>query len=252
MVKVRGRNSNGKTVKHTAENRHVRAFVTSWCHTGATSQSWQGHATESRYSWSAGISPRQVMTWCWHDDDCDRHLAHHRDKGVLWTTTPPCLMHYAIDRLPSLTWRTNLGKLHSKIISSDMKDFFPWNPMVKVRGRNSNGKTVKQTVKNGRKISGDDAARPAWVMVPGVSSSRLRPDSDQSRIWGRARPDSCVTHWMSSPGSALWYTHGHLTIFFFSVVSWVLFDKTVTEYRVWHKIHGTAEEVRCYPQIPGW
>ena len=79
MVKVRGRNSNGKTVKQTAENWHVRGFVTSWCHAGATSQSWQGHATESRYSWSAGISPRQVMTWCWHDDDCDRHLAHHRD-----------------------------------------------------------------------------------------------------------------------------------------------------------------------------
>ena len=79
MVKVRGRNLNGKTVKQTAENWHVRAFVTSWCHTGATSQSWQGHATESRYSWSAGISPRQVMTCCWHDDDCDRHLAHHRD-----------------------------------------------------------------------------------------------------------------------------------------------------------------------------
>ena len=78
MVKVRGRNSNGKTVKQTAENWHVPAFVTSWCHTGATSQSWQGHATESRYSWSAGISPRQVMTWCWHDDDCDRHLAHYR------------------------------------------------------------------------------------------------------------------------------------------------------------------------------
>ena len=60
--------------------------------------------------------------------------------------------------------------------------------MVKVRGRNSNGKTVKQTVKNGRKISGDDAARPAWVMVPGFSSLRLHPDSDQSRIWCRARP----------------------------------------------------------------
>ena len=40
------------------------------------------------------------------------------------------------------------------------------------------------------------------------------------------------------------------TVFF--VVSRVLFDKTVTEYRVWHKVHGTAEEVRCYPQIPGW
>ena len=53
------------------------------------------------------------------------------------------------------------GKLHCKIISSDMKDFFPKNPMVKVRGPNTNGKTVKQTVENGRKISGDDAARPA-------------------------------------------------------------------------------------------
>ena len=82
--------------------------------------------------------------------------------------------------------------------------------MVKVRGRNSNRKTVKQTVKNDRKISGDDAARPAWVMVPGVSSSRLRPDSDQSRIWCRARPwlgrdslneltwVSFVVHWLTS------------------------------------------------------
>ena len=107
--------------------------------------------------------------------------------------------------------------------------------MVKVRGRNSNGKTVKQTVKNGRKISGDDAARPAWVMVPGVSSSRLRPDSDQSRIWCRARP------WLGcdSLNELTWVSfvvHWHLTIFFFFlfffVVSWVLFDKTVTEYRV--------------------
>ena len=86
--------------------------------------------------------------------------------------------------------------------------------MVEVRGRNSNGKTVKQTVKNGRKISGDDAARPAWVMVPGVSSSRLRPDSDQSRIWCRARP------WLvcDSLNELTWVSfvvHWHLTIFFF-------------------------------------
>ena len=86
--------------------------------------------------------------------------------------------------------------------------------MVKVRGRNSNGKTVKQTVKNGRKISGDDAARPAWVMVPGISSSRLRPDSDQSRIWCRARP------WLvcDSLNELTWVSfvvHWHLTIFFF-------------------------------------
>ena len=104
--------------------------------------------------------------------------------------------------------------------------------MVKVRVRNSNGKTVKQTVKNGRKISGDDAARPAWVMVPGVSSSQLRPDSDQSRIWCRARP------WLvcDSLNELTWVSfvvHWHLTIFFFffffSFVvseSWVLFDKS--------------------------
>ena len=93
-------------------------------------------------------------------------------------------------------------------------------------------------------------------LVPGVSSSRLRPDSDQSRIWCRARPwlvcdslneltctwVSFVVHWPQ-----------HLTIFFFFFCRFVtvLFDKTVTEYRVWHKVHGTAEEVRCYPQIPG-
>ena len=31
------------------KNRHVRAFVRSWCHTGATLQSWQGHATDYIY-----------------------------------------------------------------------------------------------------------------------------------------------------------------------------------------------------------
>ena len=124
--------------------------------------------------------------------------------------------------------------------------------MVKVRGRNSNRKTVKQTVKNGRKVSGDDAARPAWVMVPGVSSSRLRlinPEFDA--VLDR---DSCVTHWMSSPapGSALWYTDIWQSFFFSCRFVSVVFDKTVTEYRVWRNlcIHGTAEEVRCYPQIP--
>ena len=56
-----------------------------------------------------------------------------------------------------------------------------------------------------------------------------------------------------SLGSALWYTDIWQS-FFFLVVSWVLFDKTVTEYRVWRKVdlHGTAEDIRCYPQTPGW
>ena len=33
MVKVRGRNSKGKTVKQTAEKLARATFVTSWCHT---------------------------------------------------------------------------------------------------------------------------------------------------------------------------------------------------------------------------
>ena len=51
-------------------------------------------------------------------------------------------------------------------------------------------------------------------MVPGVSSSRLRPDSDQSRIWCRAQP------WLvcDSLNELTWVSflvHWHLTIFFF-------------------------------------
>ena len=51
-------------------------------------------------------------------------------------------------------------------------------------------------------------------LVPGVSSSRLRPDSDQSRIWCRARP------WLvcDSMNELTWVSfvvHWHLTIFFF-------------------------------------
>ena len=84
--------------------------------------------------------------------------------------------------LTRTTGRDVKGKLHSKIISSEMKDFFPKNPMVKVRGRNSNGKTVKQTAKNGRKSRVTTPRGRHESLVPGVSSSRLRPDSDQSRI----------------------------------------------------------------------
>ena len=62
MVKVRGRNSNGKTVKQTAEKL---ARATSWCHTGATSQSWQGHATESRFR----DQPESARVKWWHDAD---------------------------------------------------------------------------------------------------------------------------------------------------------------------------------------
>ena len=105
------------------------------------------------------------------------------------------------------------GKLHSKIISSDMKDFFPKKPMVKVRGRNLNGKTVK----NSRKISGDDAARPAWV----ITGARRQQFAATSRFWSipNLMPRSIVTHvwltWMSSPGSVMWYSYTDIWQFFF-------------------------------------
>ena len=67
--------------------------------------------------------------------------------------------------------------------------------MVKVRGRDSNGKTVKQTVKNGRKISGDDAARPAWV-----TGARRQQFAAASRFWSipNLMPHSTVTRvWLT-------------------------------------------------------
>ena len=67
--------------------------------------------------------------------------------------------------------------------------------MVKVRGRNSNGKTVKQTVKNGRKIWGDDAAQPAWV-----TGARRQQFAAVSRLWSipNLLPRSTVTRvWLT-------------------------------------------------------
>ena len=87
--------------------------------------------------------------------------------------------------------------------------------MVKVRGRNSNGKTVKQTVKMAEKSRVTTPRGRHESLVPGLSSSRLRPDSDQSRIWCRARP------WLvcDSLNELTWVSfvhvvHWHLTIFF--------------------------------------
>ena len=33
-----------------------------------------GNPLNTTTTTSAGISPRRVKTWCWHDDGCDRHL----------------------------------------------------------------------------------------------------------------------------------------------------------------------------------
>ena len=150
------------------------------------------------------------------------------------------------------------GKLHSKIISSDMKDFFRriqwWSSEVEIRtGRRSNRRSKIAENLGWRR-------RPAgmrhWCQASAVRG--CVPILINPEFHAALDRDSCVTHWMSSPGSALcmWYTCTDIwQSFFFSfffVVSWVLFDKTVTEHRMWHKVHGTAEEVRCYPRIPSW
>ena len=102
--------------------------------------------------------------------------------------------------------------------------------MVKVRGRNSNGKTVKQTVKNGRKsrVTTPRGRHESWCQasaVRGCVPILINPEFDAA-----LDRDACVTHWiiewMSSPGSALWYTDRWQSFFFFFFfgVSWVLFQ----------------------------
>ena len=122
--------------------------------------------------------------------------------------------------------------------------------MVKIRGRNSNGKTVKQTVINGRKISGDDAARPAWV-----TSARRQQFVAASRFWSipNLMPRSTVTRvWLTQ-----WAHLGQLCGTLASDNFFFLSFRECCLTRQWQstecdtRVHGTAEEVRCYPQIPG-
>ena len=87
--------------------------------------------------------------------------------------------------------------------------------MVKVRGRNSNRKTVKQTVKYGRKISGDDAARLAWV-----HGARRQQFAAASRFWSipNLMPRSTVTRVWLTEWAHLGQLCGTLTsdnLFFF-------------------------------------
>ena len=87
--------------------------------------------------------------------------------------------------------------------------------MVKVRGRNSNRKTVKQTVKNGRNISSDDAARPTWV-----TGARRQQVAAASRFWSipNLMPRSTVTRVWLTEWAHLGQLCGTLTsdnLFFF-------------------------------------
>ena len=108
--------------------------------------------------------------------------------------------------------------------------------MVKIRGRNSNGKTVKWTAKNGRKISGDDAARPAWV-----TGARRQQFAAASRFWSipNLMPRSTVTRVWVTEWAHLGQLCGALTsdnLFFCRFVSVVWQDgnrgQSVTRYRV--------------------
>ena len=87
--------------------------------------------------------------------------------------------------------------------------------MVKVRGRNSNRKTVKQTVKMAEKsrVTTPLGRHESWCQasaVRGCVPILINPEFDAA-----LDRDSGVTHWMSSPGSALWYTDIWQSFFFF-------------------------------------
>ena len=87
--------------------------------------------------------------------------------------------------------------------------------MVMVRGRNSSGKTVKQTVKNGRKSR---VTTPRGRHESSCQASAVRccvPILINPEFDAALDRDTCVTHWMSSPGSALWYTDIWQSFFFF-------------------------------------
>ena len=86
---------------------------------------------------------------------------------------------------------------------------------MKVRGRNSNGKTVKQTVKMAEKsrVTTPRGRHESWCQASAVCGCvpiLINPEFDAA-----LDRDSCVTHWMSSPGSALWYTDIWQSFFFF-------------------------------------
>ena len=49
------------------------------------------------------------------------------------------------------------GKVHYKIIFSDLVGFFSLRKNVIFQGQNSNRNSVKQTAENGQKILGDDS-----------------------------------------------------------------------------------------------
>ena len=87
--------------------------------------------------------------------------------------------------------------------------------MVKVGGRNSNGKTVKQTVKMAEKsrVTTPRCRHESWCQasaVRGCVPILINPEFDAA-----LDRDSGVTHWMSSPGWALWYTDSWQSFFFF-------------------------------------
>ena len=95
--------------------------------------------------------------------------------------------------------------------------------MVKVRGRNSNRKSVKQTVKNGRKsrVTTPRGRHESWCQASAVRSCvpiLFNPEFDAA-----LDRDSGVTHWMSSPGSASWYTDIWQSFFFFFLFFFFLF-----------------------------
>ena len=153
--------------------------------------------------------------------------AHAHKSGVIFHFFPRAFKQKKIKALrPKMTKIASRGgsclkgKLHSKIISSDMKDFFSVESNgegPRSKFEREDGETDGQKWPNNLGWRRRAAGMSHWCQasaVRGCVPILINPEFDAA-----LDRDSCVTHWMRSPGSALCncgtLTKWHLAIFFF-------------------------------------
>ena len=153
--------------------------------------------------------------------------------------------------------RSVKGKLHSKIISSEL-----WYERFFSVESNGKGPRSKFEREDGQTDGQKWPKNLGWRRrAAGMShGARRQQFAAASRFWSipNLMPRSTVTRVWLTEWAHLGQLCGRLTsdnlffLFFLLLFCECCLTRAVTEYRVWDKVRGTAEEVRCYPQIPGW